>query len=55
MVCKDQIWGIQPKMKGLSTQKAQNNEFIESGLEKRVRMSWISNKIGTIHKNRRID
>ena len=39
MVCKDQIWGIQPKMKGLSAQKAKNNEFIESRLEKRVKMS----------------
>ena len=34
---------------------AQNNEFVESGLEYRVRMSWATNKVNSIDKNREVD
>ena len=34
---------------------AKNNEFVESGLENRVRMSWATNKVNSIDKNREVD
>ena len=33
-VCKDQIWLLSPKDGWTSVQRAQNNEFVENGLEK---------------------
>ena len=35
-------------------QKAQNNEFVEIGLEDWVKMSWTTNKVGSNDKNRKI-
>ena len=53
--CKDRIWLPSPKDGWIQAQKAQNNEFIESGLENWVKMSWTTNKVGSNDKNRKID
>ena len=37
--CKDQFWGSAQE-EGTQAQKAQNNEFVESGLENWTEMSW---------------
>ena len=37
-----------------SSPKDQNNEFVESGLENWVKMSWIAYKIGLNDKNGKI-
>ena len=34
--------------------KAQNNEFVESGLENWVKMSWTTNNVSSNDKNRKI-
>ena len=39
-------FSYEPKMDGLRPNKAQNNEFIECGLENQVGMSGITNKTG---------
>ena len=36
-------------------QKAQNNEFVDSGLENWAKMSWITNKADANDKNRKMD
>ena len=35
--------------------KAQNNEFVESGLENWVKVGWTTNVVGSKDKNRKID
>ena len=49
--CKDQNWEA-AQDEWTQAQKTQNNEFVESGLENQVRMSWTANKIGSIHKGK---
>ena len=51
----DQIWVSSPKGRWTQTQKAQNNEFVESGLENQARMSWMANKVGLSDKNIKIN
>ena len=46
---------LSPKDGWTQAQKAQNNEFVESGLENLVKMSWTTNKANSIDKNRKID
>ena len=53
--CKDQIGVSNPKNGWTQAQKAQNNEFVESGLKNWVKMGWTTNKVGSIDKNRKID
>ena len=53
--CKDQVWVPSPDDGWTLAQKAQNNEFVESGLENWVKMSWITNKVGSVDKNREND
>ena len=53
--CKDHIRVPSSKDGWTLVQKAQNNKFVESGLENRVRMSWAKNKVKSIDKNREVD
>ena len=53
-ICKDQIWVPGPKGGWTQAQQAQNNEFVESGLENWAKMSWTTNKVGSNDKNRKI-
>ena len=39
----------------IKAQKAQNNEFVDGGLKNWVKMSWITNNVGSIDKNRDTD
>ena len=52
-ICKDQIWILSPNDGWIQAQKAQNNEFVESGLENWDKMSWMTNKVNSNDKNRR--
>ena len=40
--CKDTIWFLSPKSKRIQAQKAQYNEFVESGSENQALMSWVT-------------
>ena len=53
-MCKDQFWGSAQE-EGAQAQKAQNNEFVKSGLENWAKMSWTTNRVGSNDKNRKID
>ena len=52
-ICKDQIWILSPNDGWTQAQKAQNNEFVESGLENWDKMSWMTNKVNSNDKNSR--
>ena len=54
-LCKDQIWVFSPNGGWTQAQQVQNNEFVESGLENWVKMSWMTNKVDSNDKNRKID
>ena len=49
------IWIPSPNDGWTQTQKAQNNEFIETGLENWAKISWMTNKVNSNDKNRKID
>ena len=51
---KDRIWVPGPKDRWTQAQQAQNNEFVESGLENWAKMSWTTNKVGSNNKNKKI-
>ena len=53
--CKDQIWIPGPNDGWIQSQKDQNNEFVESGLENWAKMSGMTNKVDSNDKNRKID
>ena len=44
-ICKDQFWVLIPKDKWTYAQKAQNNEFVDSGLENWVLMNQTISKV----------
>ena len=53
--CRDQIWVPSPNDGWTETQQAENNKFVENGLEYWAKMSWTTNKVGSNDKNRKID
>ena len=53
--CKDQIWVPSPKGGWTKTQKAQNNEFIESGLENWVLVNRTISKVDLDDKRMKMD
>ena len=48
--CKDQIWDPEPRYKWTLAQKAQNNEFIENGLENWVLVNQTTSQVGLMTK-----
>ena len=54
-ICKDHVWIPNPKDEQTQAQKAQNNKFVESELENWARMSWMTNKVDSSDKNRKIN
>ena len=44
--CKDPIWFPSPKVKRILTQRAQYNEFVESGSENYALMNWTTIMVG---------
>ena len=54
-VCKDQIWIPGPRDGWTQAQKAQNNEFVESGLENQAKMSWTTNKVSSNDKKMKMN
>ena len=54
-ICKDQIWLPNPKGGWSQDQKAQNNEFVESGLENWVLVNQKTSKVGLDDKRMKID
>ena len=53
--CKDMIWIPSPKDGWTQTQKTQNNELIESGLENWAKMNWKTKEMDSNDKNRQLD
>ena len=53
--CKNEICIPGPDDRWTQAQKTQNNEFIESRLENRAKMSWMTNKVDLNNKNKKID
>ena len=51
----DQIWVPSPNDGWTKAQKTQNNEFVDNGLENWIKMSWITNKVGSLDKNKYMD
>ena len=53
--CKDTVWFLIPNSKRIQAQRTQYNEFVESGLENQVLMSWTTIIVGPDDKKRKIN
>ena len=53
--CKDAIWVPSPSCKWTQAQKAQYNEFVESGLENWALMNQTASKVDSDDKEMKID